>query len=241
MSMYPREQLNDGPLSKTEYVLERLRNDIAAGTFLPGHQLRQHDVAQAYGVSPTPVREALRLLASDGLVVYARHKGATVLGLTPSELSDLYSLRIAMEGLAVEVAAGRLTAEDIDRLRAINVTLHENRHSWEPAALSALNRDFHFGIYLASSPIISSQIKHVWSATPPFGRVWGDADQADRLVEEHDRIIDALATRDGVLARQVMEQHIRGSAHFREKMISSARLATGDRSLGLDGDPTILA
>lgn len=232
------EPLDESPLSKTEYVLERLRRDIASGVYLPGFQLRQHDIADAYGVSPTPVREALRLLASDGMVVYTRHKGATVLGLTSSELRDLYSLRVAMEGLAVKIAADRLTSEDLDRLRQINATLDENRHSWAPDALSALNKEFHFGIYSASSPIISSQIKHIWSATPPFGRIWADRDQADRLVHEHTQILEAMAVRDRERAREVMEQHIASSAQFREKALSGAQ-APGDRSAIVSDDPVI--
>lgn len=223
---------DEGPLSKTEYVLERLRRDILSGVFQPGEQLRQNDIASAYGVSPTPVREALRLLAANGLIVYSRHKGATVLGLDAQEIRDLYALRAAMEGLAVQIATDRLTAEDLERLQDINATLRTHRHDWSPETLTAMNREFHFGIYAASSPVITSHIQHILSSTPPFGGIWGDHDEADRLVREHDEIWRALKEGDGTSARALMEEHIMGSARYRENARRAAdALPSGDSTI----------
>ena len=209
------------PLSKTEYVLERLRTDIATGTYRPGDPLRQNDLAAVYGVSPTPVREALRLLVSGGLVEYSRHKGATVKSLSAGEIRDLYALRAAMEGLAVEIATDRLDAAAISRLRAINDDLAEHRYEWPARQLSARNRDLHFGIYSASSPIISYHIKHIWSVTPPIAQIWDDKGQADRLIAEHVEILDALASGDATTARALMVQHITASSQFRQSRAAS--------------------
>lgn len=214
--MGPESSADELPLSKTEYVLERLRADIATGTYRPGDPLRQNDLAAAYGVSPTPVREALRLLVSGGLVEYNRHKGATVKSLSAAEIRDLYALRAAMEGLAVEIATDRLDAVAIKHLREINDDITAHRYEWQPARLSARNRDLHFGIYSASSPIISNHIKHIWNVTPPIAQIWGEKAHADRLVAEHVLILDALESGDGANARALMVQHITTSSQFRQ-------------------------
>ena len=85
--------LTGPPLSKTEYVLQRLREDIASGVVVPGTSLRQSEIAARYGVSATPVREALRLLEAGGSISYAPHRGATVRELSPERVRDVYLLR----------------------------------------------------------------------------------------------------------------------------------------------------
>jgi DNA-binding GntR family transcriptional regulator len=141
-----------------------------------------------------------------------------VLGLNSGEIRDLYALRAAMEGLAVEIATERLNEADFSRLSLVNQTLRDNRHAWSPDALSALNREFHFGIYMASSPIISSQISKTWGSTPPFARIWGSSVESDRLVEEHELILQAMIAGDKKRARRLMEDHITGSALYRERL-----------------------
>ena len=106
------------PVSKTAYVLDRMRDDIAKGTILPGQPLKQTDLAARYGVSPTPVREALRLLEADGSISYSPHRGATVLEMDKSRVRDLYLLRAAMESLATRLAVERLTEDGTHRAGA---------------------------------------------------------------------------------------------------------------------------
>ncbi len=96
------------PVSKTDYVLQRLRMDISSGAIKAGTPLRQLEIAERYGVSATPVREAMRLLEADGSITYSRHRGVTVNEMSSEGIRDLYRLRSLAEGLAVEVAVERM-------------------------------------------------------------------------------------------------------------------------------------
>jgi DNA-binding transcriptional regulator YhcF (GntR family) len=104
------------PVSKTEYVVARLEADIADGLIDPGQTLRQHEIATRYGVSATPVREALRILAAEGIVRYSAHKSATVAEMEPVELEDLYALRarISLSALREELSA-RFSCSSLQR------------------------------------------------------------------------------------------------------------------------------
>src|SRR5690606_11582708 len=98
------------PLSKTEYVLQRLRQELIDGTIRPGSQVRQGDISARYGVSATPVREALRRLEAEGHVSYSPHRGATVNTMAEEDLYALYRFRIEVEKLLAELAVERSDA-----------------------------------------------------------------------------------------------------------------------------------
>ncbi|WP_009949948.1 GntR family transcriptional regulator [Saccharopolyspora erythraea] len=104
------------PQSRTAWVAERIREDVAAGTIQPGELIKQTVLAKRYGVSPTPVREALRMLEADGMIVYSTHKGATVREMTPETAADLYRLRAAVESVAAGMAVERMTSEGLQEI-----------------------------------------------------------------------------------------------------------------------------
>jgi DNA-binding GntR family transcriptional regulator len=106
------------PLSRTVYVTERLKEDLANGTIAAGEPIKQTVLARRYGVSPTPVREALRTLQADGLISYSPHKGASVRELKPEAAQDLYRLRAGAESAAAEMAVQRITKAGLQRLEA---------------------------------------------------------------------------------------------------------------------------
>ena len=107
------------PQSKTAYVVERLREEIAAGVIVAGAPLRQTEIASRYGVSPTPVREALRILEAAGTIVYSPNRGATVREMHPTDGDDLYRLRAEMEGFACELSVQRRGADLAPELELI--------------------------------------------------------------------------------------------------------------------------
>lgn len=104
------DELSPVPRSKTQYALGRLRRDLELGEVSPGDALRQTNLAERYGVSPTPVREALRILEAEGTVQRSPHKGATVAQSSERSIEDLYRLRAATESLATRLAVERMCA-----------------------------------------------------------------------------------------------------------------------------------
>jgi len=215
------------PKSRTTYVLERLRADLDSGAISPGDQLRQTAIAQRYGVSPTPVREALRILAADGMVEYTSHRGATVRDFTPEMAADLYRMRAELEGLACEVAVERMTDAGHATILEANTRLTEAAATGDtPAAtLSLLNRDLHFAIYACTSPVMVECIQLLWARFKPSVTLWGVGDFSRALDHDHVAILDAITARDGKAAGAAMHQHVMHAWDLRQ---SSAELrATG--------------
>ncbi|MGC1214579.1 MAG: GntR family transcriptional regulator [Micromonospora sp.] len=123
-----------------EYVRQTLRAALLDGTLAGGARLVQSELAERLGVSTTPVREALRDLASEGLVVFDPHRGALVRSLDIAEVRELYELRIALEPLMVHRVITAITPEQLDRAEKLQ------RRMEEPCDISTwveLNRDFH--------------------------------------------------------------------------------------------------
>src|SRR5262249_37791413 len=137
-----------------------LRDGIRTGSLRPGQRLRVADLTRELGMSPTPIREALRLLQADGLVDYRSHHGIVVAELSADATAEVYRLRAVLEPLAVELAVPRLSDADVDELER----LHE-RHATSPS--SERNRAWHWRIYEASgSNLLNDFIRRLWEAFP---------------------------------------------------------------------------
>ncbi|WP_051579597.1 GntR family transcriptional regulator [Pseudonocardia acaciae] len=208
---------SDGPpLSKTAYVLDRLRREIAEGTVHPGQSLRQVEVAKRYGVSPTPVREAFRLLEAEGTLAYEAHRGATVKDMSVPEVRDLYLLRSEIEGLATSLAVERMNDAALERIHTAHENLNSALESEDKSQLSLLNRALHFAIYDSGSSLVAVQAASLWSYIPPRITIWADPKNARSLAGDHARIIDAIERRDPYDARRCMAEHILHAAKLRE-------------------------
>jgi DNA-binding GntR family transcriptional regulator len=216
------------PLSKTEYVLQRLREDIASGLVVPGASLRQSEIATRYGVSATPVREALRLLEAGGTVSYAPHRGATVRELSHDRVHDVYLLRAEIEGLATAVACERMTEQDLASIEAAHAELNGYRGE-DGQQLAVLNRRLHFTIYHAGSELIASHASSLWSLFPPRVTIWKNPDAAAALAADHEKILKALRARDASLAQECARRHVLHAAELRE-----AVTAAGDGAVRTD-------
>jgi len=210
-------QLTQPPLSKTEYVLQRLREDIASGLVVPGTSLRQSEIAARYGVSATPVREALRLLEAGGTVSYAPHRGATVRELSPVRVHDVYLLRAEIEALATAVACERMTDDQFAQIEAVHEELQACRGG-DGQEQAVLNRRLHFTIYHAGSELIASHATSLWSLFPPRVTIWRIPEAATSLATDHDGIIEALRARDARLAQDRARAHVLNAAALRERL-----------------------
>ena len=192
--------------SKSDVVCALLRELIISGEISPGHQLKQRDLAARFGVSPTPIREALRRLESEGLVVSDTHRGTTVAMSQRSAAEDNGMIRAALESLGVRLAARQVSDAEIAELRALNAVMADMAEGHPGYA--AANRAFHFKVYeLARSPILLSLMRLLWQSIL-LGPMTARAHRESWL--QHERLVDALAAGDGDQAAAIMHEHILG-------------------------------
>ena len=206
--MAARDEMNFR--SKSDAVADALRGLIERGEFEPGHVLRQRELAARFGVSPTPVREALRRLEAEGYVISELHRGASVVRTEKARIEENFLIRAALEGLATELAAKKITDEQLEELEQINTDLASCDPD-EPKRFE-LNRRFHFGIYAAAgSPILMSLLNLLWRSLnegPGHGR------PLDEAIAQHNALLEALRARDPELAGHRTRQHIQGGMRY---------------------------
>lgn len=204
--------------SKSDIVCAMLRELIISGELWPSEPLRQRDLAARFGVSQTPVREALRRLESEGLVTNDPHRGSTVAESRSGAVEDNAQIRAALEPLGARLAARAITEEQLENLRRLN---DEMRVLESDANYGTLNREFHFAIYqAAASPMLLSMMRLLWQAMPDGPKVSRSRAES---VSQHDEIIGALADRDEERAAAATRRHILGSVHLTSEQKRSAR------------------
>jgi DNA-binding GntR family transcriptional regulator len=197
-------------LSKSNFIAALLRDLIISGDLKPGEQLRQRDLAERFGVSVTPVREALRWLESEGLVNYDAHKGSTVVQAEAGATKEKYQIRAVLEGLAAFLAAPKISDEDIRELESYNERIAAADRS--PGEVNDLNRTLHFRIYeMAGSPLLLALMRLLWQSFPQGPQM---ARPRKESVAEHKLLIEALKDRDADRAQAITQQHILGAIAY---------------------------
>jgi DNA-binding GntR family transcriptional regulator len=189
-------------VSKSDVVAARIRDRIERGELVAGDVLRQRELAKLFGVSPTPVREALRKLEAEGFVVTELHHGTTVAGAADGLTHESSLIRASLESLAAELAAARMTDTDLDAVDEILAQMEE----CEPGtALDArLDREFHFRIYAgARSPVLLALMNLLWRSLDGGPQVGAEGSLA-----EHQAIAEALWKHDSVLAATASRRHV---------------------------------
>jgi DNA-binding GntR family transcriptional regulator len=192
----------------SEKVASLLRDDIIAGRLKPGQKLGLAALADQFGVSTTPVREALATLQQEGLVVGEPHKGLRVAQLDVQDLQDAYTLHAFIAGILAERAATRMTDSDIEELERTEQEIKAATDRGDLGTAARFNHAFHRSINHAAGSrllqrFLSATTPLVTRRLDPFVPGW-----SQQAVTEHDPIIDAFRRHDGPLARRLMEQHI---------------------------------
>src|SRR5215467_8361228 len=194
-------------VSKSDMVTDALRELITDRQLSPGTPLRQRELAEQFDVSYTPVREALRRLESEGLVVTDVHRGATVARTESEEMEENYRILAALEALAGTLAVSKITDPDLTEIES----LYRQVAACHPddSRLAELNRQFHFRIYeCARSPMLLTLMRLLWRSFP-YGP------QSDRphqeSVRQHAQLVKALKRRDEQQVAAIIQEHVLGS------------------------------
>jgi len=196
--------------TKVELVLRALRDAILSGDMPAGKKLEVGAIAAEFGMSPTPVREALRVLQADKLIDYLPHKGAVVAGLSESDVVDVFRLRGLLEPTAVSEAMRFLDEPAMERLEDLHALL-VNVPADNFTAFSEANREWHWALYHhAPSTYLAGFIQTLWDAFP-WRAVASVAGRRENSLLEHEVIMRALRTRDVDAAVDAMRLHVLGS------------------------------
>ena len=194
-------------VSKTDMVAALIRELIITGELTAGQQLRQRDLAQRFGVSQTPVREAMRRLESEGLVLGDTHRGFTVVTPDDGPVEENFQIRAALESLGAALAAHKIDEAGLAELERLNERMRSLADG-DPR-YAELNREFHFTLYqYARSPLLMSLMRLLWASLHGGPRVLRTHAESAR---QHDVIVAALRAADPVAAAAGTYQHIMGS------------------------------
>lgn len=193
----------------TLFVADALREGIMSGTVAEGTPLRQDELAEKFGLSRMPIRDAIRQLESEGLVVQEPHKGATVATMTVDDIVEIFDMRAMAECSALSIAFDALEQQTIDELEAVLDRMDQSR---SPDRLSELNREFHDLLYRrAKRPRLQTLIKSLHDSVDRYLRVLlVNLDYHTRSQEDHRRIVKACASGDREAAVAALENHLMG-------------------------------
>lgn len=206
------------PPTAQEAVLGELRRAIGSGELAPGTQVLQDQLAERFGVSRVPLREALKVLEAEGQVTYHPHRGYFVAELSLADMLEVYRLRDLLESEAVRVGVPLLVDADVERLAAAVAACERAGAAGDLAALTEANRVLHFGLLEASGmPRLVRLVRVLWDATDAYRSLYY-ADGANRAVvdAEHRAVLEAVRRRDaGAVVRLLREHREHAIEHLR--------------------------
>jgi len=209
--------------SLTSLIFDKIREDILNDKYRPGEKIVEAKLAEELGVSRTPVREALKQLELDGLIDNIPNRGVVVKGVTTQDIKDIYTIRIAIEGVAVRWAIERMEDEELDELKEIYELMEFYTFKKDVDKIFELNTKFHETIYKATKSRYLEQILKdfqlfIKATRNKSLRCEGRMQEA---LEEHKAIIDAFIERDSEEAVEAIVKHVNSSKKNAEKFNST--------------------
>ncbi|HHY46211.1 MAG TPA: GntR family transcriptional regulator [Firmicutes bacterium] len=207
-------------------IVERIRQLIISGELGPGCRIVERDVARELGVSRTPVREALKRLAAEGLLEIAPHKGAIVAKMSLRDLAEIMQIREALEGLACRLAVNDITEDHLNDLRKLIDEMREASETGDLYRYSSCNQRFHNVILNIAGNRRLMQMLELIKAQSVRERFKSllNPGRSRQSLNEHKAILDALEARDPDRAELVMRKHIQAVALNISNLISDSRL-----------------
>ena len=191
-------------------VADYLRDAILNGEIGPGERIRQEEVAERFGTSRLPVREALRILEAEGLTEHEANKGARVPRLAMHEVDVIYQMRERLEPLALAESIPHLADSELLRLNEVQDRIEANTHV---GSFLALDREFHLLTYTGCRiEQLTGMVTRLWNSTQHYRRAFVSISGPGRMWvvnAEHRLLLDAIERRDVVDADRYLSGHIR--------------------------------
>jgi DNA-binding GntR family transcriptional regulator len=199
-----------GNITLASRIAEQLKRDIVTGRLRSGQKLIEKDLAAAYEVSRTPLREALARLVNDGLAVSVAYRGIFVREVSRDELRAIYELRTAIEGLAAQLAADRADPATLDQLAGLLAAMDGQDTGDDASELKLLNERFHRLIAVAAgNPLLPRQMDDIWSRVSlARTSAWSATGRGETSRDEHHALYEAIRRRDAAAARSLAEAHV---------------------------------
>ena len=193
-----------------DVVFNTLRQAILKGELKPGERLMEIALAEKLGVSRTPIREAMRKLELEGLVVMIPRRGAQVANITEKDLNDVLEVRIALENVAIEKACTRMSEEDMGRLWLAAKEFERTMAEGNLVRLAEADVAFHEIIYRASdnkrlNQVLNNLREQIYRYRVEYLK---EEETRNVLVKEHEELTKAIRQRDVKKAQEISFQHI---------------------------------
>ena len=197
-------------LALHDQVAARLRTMLIEGHIAPGAKLNERELCEQLRVSRTPLREAIKLLAAEGLVDLLPNRGAVAVKLTEADVANTFELLSMLEAMSGELAAQRITDEELAELRALNYEMMACFARRDLSGYYRINARIHSAINdAAKNPVLTSTYRSINARVQSLRfRTNQDEGKWGAAVAEHGRMIDALAARDPAAMRQVLIEHL---------------------------------
>jgi DNA-binding GntR family transcriptional regulator len=198
-------------LTKRDQVAQQLRQLIASGEIPRGSRVRQDELAERFDVSITPIREAIRLLHAEGILVGEPRKGVRVAAASPDRLRSTYVARRLLETYAMQRASRRMSAMDLRQAEDLATRIETAYADGDHTLVGLLNRDFHFTFYdNCGLPGLIEEIETLWQNFP-WDVMKVLPDRTPESLAEHRRLLDVVAAADDAGIDQAVGVHLWGS------------------------------
>ena len=204
-----------------DVVFNTLRQAILRGELKPGERLMEIQLANKLGVSRTPIREAIRMLEQEGLAVTIPRKGAEVAKMTEKDMEDVLQIRLSLEALAVRLSCENITPAALQELKVAMEDFEEKTKSSPFVERAKADVKFHEILYKASNnpklqQLLSNLREQMYRYRVEYLK---DDGIYPRLIEEHQKMYDALKAKDQELAVSYVEKHLHNQAEAVKKII----------------------
>jgi DNA-binding GntR family transcriptional regulator len=215
-----------------ESVAARLRDLITEGALAPGMRLNERVLCEQLHISRTPLREAFKVLATEGLIVLLPNRGAQVLHMTRAEIEHTFAVMGALEGLSGELACRNITTAELDEIRDLQRQMAACHRRRDLSGYYRLNRAIHERINAAARNPVLTQVYRTVNARLHALRFRSNFDRAkwDAALDEHEQMVAALAARAGERMRRILVEHLAHKCVAAVLALSEAERSTSGRA-----------
>jgi DNA-binding GntR family transcriptional regulator len=214
--------LSKRPPTAQTAVLRELRREILSGDLAPGSLIMQDELAERYGVSRVPVRDALRTLEGQGLVAYAPHRGYHVIQIEVEELQQIQDIRQILEGEALREAVDNISAKTVQKMTADLATMIQAENDEDWSEWLAAHRRFHFALFeMSGRRHLLRILGQIWDVSDLYRSYYMKTRLSERDRHEHQRLLDAARDHDLEGMIETMRTHRTGTVESIRSTVSA--------------------